>query len=78
MLARAVQGLGFPGSSSQRNGTAAELWNGGVSMPEGSVDCISGTEKSGSFGVKLPAGSAALPIPLSFSEIIVSGYFAFC
>jgi hypothetical protein len=75
MLARAVHGLGLPGSSSQRNGTAAELWNGGVSMPEGSVDCISGTEKSGSLGVKLPAGSAALPISrsLSFSQIMSLG-----
>jgi hypothetical protein len=66
-VARAVQGLGLPGSSSQRNGTEAELWSGGVSMPEGSVDCISGTEKSGSFGVKLPTASAWLPISLSLS-----------
>jgi len=53
-VARAVQGLGLPGSSSQRNGTKAKLWSGGVSMPEGSIECISGTEKSGSLGVRLP------------------------
>jgi len=34
-------------------------------MPEGSVDCISGTEKSDSLGVKLPITSTALPISLS-------------
>lgn len=31
---RLVQGLGFPGSSSHRNGTEAEVYSGGVSMPE--------------------------------------------
>jgi hypothetical protein len=68
-VARAVQGLGLPGSSSQRNGTKAELWSGGVSMSEGSVDCISGTEKSGSLDVRLPTASATLPISLSLSSV---------
>lgn len=83
-LARAVQGLGFPGSSSHRNGTDAdELWSGGVSIPEGSVECISdsGAEKSGSLGVKLLNGSAAvLPISDSLSlplSVYVCGCFAF-
>ncbi|KAF7826202.1 uncharacterized protein G2W53_017366 [Senna tora] len=51
---RSVQGLGFPGSSSQRNGTEAMVWRGGVTLPERSGDGIGGTEKDkGSFGIKL-------------------------
>jgi len=38
MMARAVQGLGLPGSSFQQNEAQAELWStGGFSMPKGSV-----------------------------------------
>lgn len=67
-LVRAVQGLGLPGSSSQRNGTEADEWSGGVCIPEGSVDCImGGTERSGSFRMELTSGSASPAIPISLS-----------
>lgn len=48
-----VHGLGFPGSSSQRNGTEAETCNGGVDVPDLSGDCMCacGAENSGNFGV---------------------------
>lgn len=62
---RAVQGRGLPGSSSQWNGTEAEVWSGGVSMPEGSGDSMGGTENRGSLGVELAlVFSASDPITL--------------
>lgn len=76
-VARVVQGLDLPGSSSQRNETKAELWSGGVSMPKGFVDCISGTEKSGSLDVRLPTASATLPISLYLALSLQFRCFAF-
>ncbi|CAL5331839.1 unnamed protein product [Camellia sinensis] len=54
-----VEGRGLPGSSSHRKGTVAEVWSGGVSIPECSGDCRgSGMVKtSGSFGVDLASSS---------------------
>ena len=66
-LVRVVQGLGLPGSSSQRKGTEAKVWSGGVSIPEGSGDCMVWIENNGSFGVKLGSGSTSLPMTLSLS-----------
>lgn len=64
---RAVQGLGLPGCSSQRNGTETEEWSGGVSIPGRSGDCKGGgIENSGSFGVELDSGSASDPMLKSF------------
>ena len=62
---RVVQGLGLPGCSSQRNGTEAEVWSGGVSIPEGSGDCLGWIENSGSFSVELGSDSTSLPMALS-------------
>lgn len=59
---RAVQGLGLPGSSSHRNGTEAEEWSGGVSIPGRSGEFMGGIENSGSFGVELNSGSASDPM----------------
>lgn len=56
---RAVQGLGFPGSSSHLNGTEAEVYRGGVSIPECSGDCTVAIENRGSFGAELVSGSMA-------------------
>lgn len=50
-VTRAVQGRGFPGSSSQRNGTEAEVWWGGVERPGGFGDSLGDNMRS--FGVEL-------------------------
>lgn len=56
---RAVQGLGLPGSSSHLNGTEAEAYKGGVSVPECSGDCTVAIENRGSFGVEVVSSSMA-------------------
>ena len=50
-LTISVQGLGFPGSSSQPNGTEAEVKSGGVFIPGLSGECIVGGFNKGSFGI---------------------------
>ena len=62
--------LGLPGSSSHRNGTDAEEWSGGVSVPDLSGDCLgpyaSGFGISSNLGgVKLGSSSASGAIALS-------------
>ena len=74
--ARAVQGLGLPGSSSQRNGTETEEWSGGVSIPGRSGDCKGGgIENSGSFGVELDSGSASDPMSKVFVFFFLFFFF---
>lgn len=76
-LVSVVQGLGLPGSCSQRNGTEAEEWSGGVCIPEGSVDCImGGTERSGSFRMELASGSTSPVVPISLSLSLYLGAFS--
>lgn len=43
---RSVQGRGLPGSSSHRKGTEAEVWSGGVNIPDGSGRRGTAMEKS--------------------------------
>ena len=47
---KAVHGRGFPGSCSQRNGTEAEVWRGGVERPDGSAESFGEAENKGSCG----------------------------
>lgn len=65
IVMRVVHGLGLPGSSSHRNGTEAEVWSGGVSIPDGSGEGLGEIENRGSFGVELGSDSASDPITLS-------------
>ena len=68
---RVVQySLGLPGSSSHRNGTDAEVWSGGVSVPDLSGDCLGPYARgfgisSDLGGVKRGSSSASDSISLS-------------
>ncbi|KAI3719549.1 hypothetical protein L6452_20451 [Arctium lappa] len=53
---RSVHGRGLPGCSSHRKGTEAEVWRGGVKVPDGSWRC-GGMEKSGSLGMESASDS---------------------
>lgn len=66
-LTMSVQGLGFPGSSSHPNGTDAEVWRGGVSIPGLSGECIGGGLNSGSLGILLSASQLSIVAPLFLS-----------
>lgn len=56
-----AQARGLPGASSQWNGTEAEAWIGGVSMPGGSEGLL-GSEYRESLGVDFGAASTSDPI----------------
>lgn len=57
-MIKAVQGLGFPGSSSHRNGTEAEFWWGGVHRPEGFADNFGEGDNMNNLGLELASSDA--------------------
>lgn len=59
---RAVDGLGFPGTCSHRNGTDAKVSSGGVAIPDLSVsgDCM---ENKGSLAMLLCSSPILSPTP---------------
>lgn len=67
---RAVLSQGLPGSSSHRNGTEAEVWSGGVSVPDlsGDCKCACGFGISSSLGgVKIGSSSASDAMSLVYT-----------
>lgn len=67
-----MQGLGLPGSSSHRNGTEAEVWSGGVSIPDGKEGSLGGIVKNnGSLGLEFGSASASESISVSVSILCV-------
>lgn len=55
-----MQGLGFPGSSSHRKGTEAEVWCGGDGRLEGFGDSFGEGDKMSSLGVELASDTITL------------------
>lgn len=67
---RAVLSQGLPGSSSHRNGTEAEVWSGGVSVPDlsGDCKCACGFGISSSLGgMKIGSSSASDAMSLVYT-----------